>query len=391
MTSLAQQLRQLAVPQTQVLLGDDTRRASFLYDAKKAASIDRETFLSIGINGLQELETLDDSFGEFESILFTQPSTESIGVAHSEVFEDGGNLHNDNLRPVLNFYTATLVGVLNTGTVSERIISAILPTLSRGLKSDVVSYKASSYMVLGQMLNKCRLKGSLLETLMNALCKNISPELAREAFCVLLVMFQNQDIDKITRKYPDALDAAVDSVMSSAETDEEREAVKEFLNLSVTSLHHRLAPDSQATLALCLHHRHSTVRANAVKYLLDNLNMMEDVSSVRESLLARLHDDSAAVMKALLKQPEKLRNTDTDGNKMNKLVPLLMDTFCQATSVELARSEAMVLSYLLVSQGDGASAQLAAQVLSSPVVAASKLLSRLAKDPLGEANLSLTP
>lgn len=48
MTSLAQQLKQLAIPQTQVLLGDDTRKASFLYDPKKAASIDRETFFCIG-------------------------------------------------------------------------------------------------------------------------------------------------------------------------------------------------------------------------------------------------------------------------------------------------------------------------------------------------------
>ena len=48
MTSLAQQLKQLAIPQTQVLFGDDTRKASFLYDPKKAASIDRETFFCIG-------------------------------------------------------------------------------------------------------------------------------------------------------------------------------------------------------------------------------------------------------------------------------------------------------------------------------------------------------
>lgn len=79
-------------------------------------------------------------------------------------------------------------------------------------------------------------------------------------------------IECLSLRYAEALDTAVDSVMTSAETDEERQAVKDFLNLSVSSVHHRLAPDSQATLALCLNHRHSTVRRTAVKHLMDNLH-----------------------------------------------------------------------------------------------------------------------
>ena len=76
----------------------------------------------------------------------------------------------------------------------------------------------------------------------------------------------------LSLRYPDSLDAAVDSVMSSAESEMDRKVIKQFLNLSVSSVHHRLAPNSQATLALCLHHRHSSVRLHAITYLMDNLD-----------------------------------------------------------------------------------------------------------------------
>jgi len=49
MTSLAKQLQRLAVPQTQVVFGEDKKKASLLFDAKEAASIDRETFYALGM------------------------------------------------------------------------------------------------------------------------------------------------------------------------------------------------------------------------------------------------------------------------------------------------------------------------------------------------------
>ncbi|KAL4236600.1 HEAT repeat-containing protein 1 [Mactra antiquata] len=74
MTSLAKQLQRLAVPHAQAVLGEDKKKASLLFDPKEAASIDRETFYSLGLNGLEELETLDSSFLEFESNLFGESS-----------------------------------------------------------------------------------------------------------------------------------------------------------------------------------------------------------------------------------------------------------------------------------------------------------------------------
>lgn len=49
MTSLAKQLQRLAVPHAQVILGEDKKKASLLFDPKEAASIDRETFHALGM------------------------------------------------------------------------------------------------------------------------------------------------------------------------------------------------------------------------------------------------------------------------------------------------------------------------------------------------------
>lgn len=74
MTSLAKQLQRLAVPHTQAVLGDDRKKASLLFDPKEAASIDRETFHEIGLNGLEQLETIDEEFQTFETSLFGDSS-----------------------------------------------------------------------------------------------------------------------------------------------------------------------------------------------------------------------------------------------------------------------------------------------------------------------------
>ncbi|XP_041360165.1 HEAT repeat-containing protein 1-like [Gigantopelta aegis] len=74
MTSLAKQLQRLAVPHTQVVLGGDTRKTSLLFNPVDAAALDRETFFALGINGLEELESIDAGFEEFHRSLFSEAS-----------------------------------------------------------------------------------------------------------------------------------------------------------------------------------------------------------------------------------------------------------------------------------------------------------------------------
>uniref|UniRef100_A0A4W3IZH4 HEAT repeat-containing protein 1 n=1 Tax=Callorhinchus milii TaxID=7868 RepID=A0A4W3IZH4_CALMI len=74
MTSLAYQLKRLALPQNDPSLLKRSEVASLLFTQSEAASIDRDTFFAIGCTGLEELSGIDSSFEEFNSTLFSQAS-----------------------------------------------------------------------------------------------------------------------------------------------------------------------------------------------------------------------------------------------------------------------------------------------------------------------------
>ncbi|XP_063299718.1 HEAT repeat-containing protein 1 [Pelobates fuscus] len=74
MTSLAHQLKRLALPQNDSSLFSRKVVASLLYDAAEAANIDRETFYALGCTGLEELIGIDSSFEPFEHTLFSHTS-----------------------------------------------------------------------------------------------------------------------------------------------------------------------------------------------------------------------------------------------------------------------------------------------------------------------------
>ncbi|KAJ7416515.1 HEAT repeat-containing protein 1 [Pitangus sulphuratus] len=74
MTSLAEQLKRLALPQTDPSLLDRSEVASLLFAGKEAATIDRDTFFAIGCTGLEELMAIDPSFEQFQSSLFSSTS-----------------------------------------------------------------------------------------------------------------------------------------------------------------------------------------------------------------------------------------------------------------------------------------------------------------------------
>ncbi|XP_062428148.1 HEAT repeat-containing protein 1 isoform X3 [Rhea pennata] len=71
MTSLAEQLKRLALPQNDPSLLSRAEAASLLFDCKEAATIDRDTFFAIGCTGLEELMGIDPSFEVFQSSLFS--------------------------------------------------------------------------------------------------------------------------------------------------------------------------------------------------------------------------------------------------------------------------------------------------------------------------------
>ncbi|XP_056153009.1 HEAT repeat-containing protein 1 [Lampris incognitus] len=74
MTSLAHQLKRLALPQSDPSLLTRKEVASLLFDPKDAATMDRSTFYALGCTGLEELLGVEPAFLEFQNTLFNQAS-----------------------------------------------------------------------------------------------------------------------------------------------------------------------------------------------------------------------------------------------------------------------------------------------------------------------------
>ncbi|XP_070707428.1 HEAT repeat-containing protein 1 [Pempheris klunzingeri] len=74
MTSLAHQLKRLALPQSDPNLLSRTEVASLLFNPKDAACMDRNTFYALGCTGLEELLGIESAFLEFQDTLFSRAS-----------------------------------------------------------------------------------------------------------------------------------------------------------------------------------------------------------------------------------------------------------------------------------------------------------------------------
>ncbi|KAG7470408.1 HEAT repeat-containing 1 [Solea senegalensis] len=74
MTSLAHQLKRLALPQSDPDLLTRSEVVSLLFDPKDAATMDRTTFYALGCTGLEELLGIEPLFLEFQDTLFSRAS-----------------------------------------------------------------------------------------------------------------------------------------------------------------------------------------------------------------------------------------------------------------------------------------------------------------------------
>ncbi|XP_014600761.1 PREDICTED: HEAT repeat-containing protein 1 isoform X1 [Polistes canadensis] len=301
-TSLAEQLKKLRTPQTTLLL-EDRKRFSLLFDPQEAASLEKETVLSIGQSGLDELIKLSNLFIEFKDSLFAQSSmnlersiydanvnkkldngiekfcillspyfllntahkalewliyrfrihqynkdqflllilpyhetrifaralqlvdlTESndkwrwlkplqkpgvplsSGTIINRVSTDNGLLkiicthvstatkiyaeQATALSTLYSFYTTVLIGAISIlPTIKEVQHGYMLPTLLKGLSSEIPDFAASSYMIFSKLLTKVKLKDDVMEKLLLKIFKQ--PCLAQEAMLFLLFLFDS--------------------------------------------------------------------------------------------------------------------------------------------------------------------------------------------------------
>ncbi|KAK1794354.1 hypothetical protein P4O66_011241, partial [Electrophorus voltai] len=313
MTSLAHQLKRLALPQNEPSLLSRRETASVLFEPKDAASMDGSTFHALGCTGLEELLGIEPAFAEFQQTLFSQASlsmersvqdravnkqldkgislflarlspyfllkpalkclewlihrfhihlynqdsliacvlpyhetkvfvrviqllkiddpthrwhwlhglqkpgvplargtllthcykdlsfmdfvctlvTKSV-KAYSGAVRDGQCLQ---LRVVFSFYAAAIVPSLEAvEKVTDSVIAKLLPYVHLGLKSELVDYKAATYMIVAQLAVKVVMQAELADSLAVQVSRSLGrvPVLASEGLACLIILLQNQ-------------------------------------------------------------------------------------------------------------------------------------------------------------------------------------------------------
>ncbi|XP_072265281.1 HEAT repeat-containing protein 1 isoform X2 [Pyxicephalus adspersus] len=319
MTSLAHQLKRLALPQNDPSLIYRKQVASLLFDAKEAAVIDRDTFFAIGCTGLDELMGIDSSFKAFEETLFSSSSknlersvqTKAINQQLDEnitlflthlspyfmlkpaqkclewlIHRFHIHLYNqDNLvgcvlpyhetkmfvrviqllkisnpthkwhwlhsvqksgvplakstlvthcytdmgfmeficslvtksvkefsshagataklRIVMSFYVSSIVAALDAAAnISDMLVAKLLPYIQKGLKTSLVEYKSSTFIIVCQLAIKSIIEPSLVKTLASQVSKAVlkTPSLLQEGVGCLIILLQNQQSLDIGKK-----------------------------------------------------------------------------------------------------------------------------------------------------------------------------------------------
>ncbi|XP_012058493.1 PREDICTED: HEAT repeat-containing protein 1 [Atta cephalotes] len=301
-TSLAAQLKKLRTPQTNLLL-QDKKRPSLLFDPKEAANLDRDTVLSIGQSGLEELQKLSSVFDEFQGTLFAQSSVNferavqnitlnkqldaeiakflllstpyfllnachkalewlvfryyihhynkeqfillilpyhetrifvralqlidlsdesnkwhwlmpmqkrgiplSSAILINRLISDKGFLktlcthvtfatktYSDKascLTTLYSFYTTAVLGMIELIAITEIEVNYLLPTLLQGLRSPILDFAASSYMIIAKLITKAKLNDDTIEKLLLTTFKNT--HMKQEATIFLLHLYQSQ-------------------------------------------------------------------------------------------------------------------------------------------------------------------------------------------------------
>ncbi|KAK7879984.1 hypothetical protein WMY93_033351 [Mugilogobius chulae] len=136
-----------------------------------------------------------------------------------QAFSDvGGGV--SQLRVVFSFFASTIVSALDsTETVTDAMITKLLPHVQKGLKSSLLDFRASSLMIVCQLSVKVTLEKVLVQSLSGLLCKSLKDRvLVRETLGALIVLLQNQDHAGPTHKALSRLVSASDVVVSSLES-----------------------------------------------------------------------------------------------------------------------------------------------------------------------------
>ncbi|XP_065176491.1 HEAT repeat-containing protein 1-like [Sycon ciliatum] len=91
------------------------------------------------------------------------------------------------------FYTSLCVGLLNGGTlVTEQLLTQIVPSCVKSLRSNHAELKAGAFMIVGQLVVRASLEPKVVETLVDCICRHMQADMLLSAMACLVCVFQTQ-------------------------------------------------------------------------------------------------------------------------------------------------------------------------------------------------------
>lgn len=99
----------------------------------------------------------------------------------------------NTLQVYYAFFCTSVIGALEVAKINESHITKTYGAIKKGLKSESVDFCAASLMIIGQLVNKIKLKRKILEKFIIQLIGNVShAKLQPDVIILLVLIYRNQ-------------------------------------------------------------------------------------------------------------------------------------------------------------------------------------------------------
>lgn len=100
----------------------------------------------------------------------------------------------NTLQVYYAFFCTSVIGALEVAKINESHITNIYGAIRKGLKSNSIDFCAASLMIIGQLVNKIKLKRDILDSIVNKLLGKVQhAKLQQDVIILLILIFRNQN------------------------------------------------------------------------------------------------------------------------------------------------------------------------------------------------------
>ncbi|CAI9599104.1 unnamed protein product [Staurois parvus] len=102
----------------------------------------------------------------------------------------------------MSFYVSSIVSALDTANISDMLVAKLLPYIQKGLKTSLVEYKSSTFIIICQLATKSIIAPSLINALASQVSRTLlkTPSLLREGVGCLIILLQTQQSLDVGKK-----------------------------------------------------------------------------------------------------------------------------------------------------------------------------------------------